>query len=64
MTFFLSLLCSSILQAASTSLVLGKVQVGDRTDKEVIHLPMCDGTRNIKVNSLQINYILLREFIL
>ena len=54
MTFFFSLLCSSILQAATTELVLGKVQVGDRTDKEVIHLPMCDGTRNIKVNSIQI----------
>ena len=54
MTFFLSLLCSSILQSfATTELVLGKVQVGDH-DKEVIHLPMCDGTRNIKVNSIQI----------
>ena len=32
----------------------GRVQVGDRTDKEVIQLSVCDGTRNIKVNSIQL----------
>lgn len=52
--FILPIFLVNTALGASTNLVLGSVQVGDRTNKEVINLPKCNGRQNIKVNSIQI----------
>ena len=33
---------------------LGSVQVADRTSKDVIRLPVCNGSQNVPVNSIQL----------
>ena len=45
---------SNSSEAASVNIRLGSVKVADRTDKDVIRLPVCDGTNNIPVNSIQL----------
>ena len=57
-TVFLSLLLSVTHTAEANGAVagikLGSVQVADRTSKDVIRLPVCDGNQNIPVNSIQL----------
>lgn len=50
----LQLLWLNTVAASTLEMRLGSVQVGDRTDREVIVLPKCNGRENIKVNSIQI----------
>ena len=38
----------------TTQIRLGAVKVADRTDRDVIHLPACDGINNIPVNSIRL----------
>ena len=57
-TVLLSILLtlSSVAEANNTVGVrLGAVQVGDRTEREVIKLPVCNGSTNIPVNSIQLH---------
>lgn len=55
-----SLLLASLLTFSNTAeantigIKLGSIQVADRTSKDVIRLPVCDGTKNIPVNSIQL----------
>ena len=45
---------SNTAEANTIGVKLGSVQVADRTSKDVIRLPVCDGTNNIPVNSIQL----------
>lgn len=52
---FASLLTFSTNAEADTiGVKLGSIQVADRTSKDVIRLPVCDGNKNIPVNSIQL----------
>ena len=57
-TVFFSLLLSFTQTAQAngsvTGVKLGSVQVADRTSKDVIRLPGCNGSQNIPVNSIQL----------
>jgi hypothetical protein len=57
-TVILSILLSmsGVAEANNTVGVrLGAVQVGDRTERDVIKLPVCNGSSNIPVNSIQLH---------
>ena len=45
---------SNTAEANTIGVKLGSIQVADRTSKDVIRLPVCDGNNNIPVNSIQL----------
>ena len=45
---------SNTAEANTVAVKLGSIQVADRTSKDVIRLPVCDGNKNIPVNSIQL----------
>jgi hypothetical protein len=53
-SYFLTLSGVAEANGATTSVKLGSVQVADRTSRDVIRLPVCDGRQNIPVNSIQL----------
>ena len=55
MHLLFTLLSLTPAHAESTAIRLGAVQVAERTDKDVIKLPICGSSDNQKVNSIQIH---------